>query len=167
MQRVILTLAFIVKDEKILLGYKKKSGLGMGKWNGFGGKVQEGENVETAAKRELLEESVVTATFLERRGIQEFIRAKAPDEILEVHVFLVKEYLGSPEETEEMLPRWFSLNKIPFEKMWDDDKYWLPVLLENRFFVAKFWLDRDENVVEYKINTNITKQLLLEQYPID
>ena len=46
----LLTLAFIKDSSKILLGYKKR-GFGIGRWNGFGGKVQPGESIENAAKR--------------------------------------------------------------------------------------------------------------------
>ena len=39
------TLMLIVDENKILLGMKKR-GFGEGKWNGFGGKVNEGETIE-------------------------------------------------------------------------------------------------------------------------
>jgi len=46
----ILTLAFVRRPGEILLGYKKR-GFGVGKWNGFGGKVEIGETIHDAAKR--------------------------------------------------------------------------------------------------------------------
>ena len=46
----LLTLAFVTQKDKVLLGLKKK-GFGMGRWNGFGGKVEKGETIEEAAKR--------------------------------------------------------------------------------------------------------------------
>ena len=46
----LLTLAFVKTPTNILLGYKKR-GFGMGRWNGFGGKVEVGETIEGAAKR--------------------------------------------------------------------------------------------------------------------
>lgn len=39
-------------DIKVLLGLKKR-GLGVDKWNGFGGKLEPGETIEEAAKREM------------------------------------------------------------------------------------------------------------------
>ena len=50
------TLCFCVKDDKVLLAMKKR-GFGAGKWNGYGGKVQEGESPAVTAVRELKEES--------------------------------------------------------------------------------------------------------------
>jgi 8-oxo-dGTP diphosphatase/2-hydroxy-dATP diphosphatase len=58
----VLTLVLVVdtchsvSSWRILLGMKKR-GFGMGKWNGFGGKVEPAETVEDAALRELEEEA--------------------------------------------------------------------------------------------------------------
>lgn len=62
--RKILTLCMVMKDGKLLLGMKKR-GFGMGRWNGFGGKVEAGESIEEAAKREVFEESGLVARSVE------------------------------------------------------------------------------------------------------
>jgi 8-oxo-dGTP pyrophosphatase MutT (NUDIX family) len=49
-----------VTDGEVLLGMKKR-GFGVGKFNGFGGKVESGESVPDAAVRELREESGLIA----------------------------------------------------------------------------------------------------------
>ena len=49
------TNCFLVRGDKVLLGMKKR-GLGVGWWNGFGGKTDNGESVELAAVRETKEE---------------------------------------------------------------------------------------------------------------
>jgi NADH pyrophosphatase NudC (nudix superfamily) len=46
----LLTLVLIYNRTHVLLGMKKR-GFGVGRWNGFGGKVQEGESLENAARR--------------------------------------------------------------------------------------------------------------------
>ena len=51
----LVTLCLLVKDDKVLLAMKKR-GFGMGKWNGVGGKVEDGETIEMAAARETGEE---------------------------------------------------------------------------------------------------------------
>jgi 8-oxo-dGTP pyrophosphatase MutT (NUDIX family) len=61
----ILTLCIIHKNSKILLGMKKR-GFGAGFWNGFGGKVKEGESIEEAAKRETKEEIGVVPLDLKK-----------------------------------------------------------------------------------------------------
>ena len=67
----VLTLCIIHKDFKILLGMKKR-GFGVGKWNGVGGKVKEGENITDAAIRETKEEIRVLALNPEKAGVLHF-----------------------------------------------------------------------------------------------
>lgn len=151
MNKKILTLCLICRDGKILLGMKKR-GFGMGNWNGFGGKVQEGETIEDATKRELLEESGLTATELKKVGVLQFSWQGKEDEILEVHSFKAVDFMGQPQETEEMKPEWFAIKDIPFEKMWADDKYWFPLFLENKQFEGRFLFDESNNIVEYELH---------------
>ncbi|MSU60307.1 MAG: 8-oxo-dGTP diphosphatase [Candidatus Staskawiczbacteria bacterium] len=150
MSKKVLTLCLICREGAILLGMKKR-GFGMGKWNGFGGKVNEGETIEDATKRELLEESGLTATTLEKVGILRFNWQGKEEDILEVHSFKALDFSGEPMETEEMKPQWFSIKDIPFEKMWPDDKYWVPLFLEGKKFEGKFLYDNENNVVEYDL----------------
>ena len=49
-QNKLYTLALIRNNDNILLGMKKR-GFGVGRWNGFGGKVHSGETILEAAKR--------------------------------------------------------------------------------------------------------------------
>lgn len=159
MAKKVLTLCLICKDDAILLGMKKR-GFGMGRWNGFGGKVHEGETIEEATKRELLEESGLTATTLKKVGVLQFswqsphrrpAGEAGEDDILEVHSFQALDFSGEPQETEEMKPQWFSISEIPFDKMWPDDKYWFPLFLEGKQFQGRFLFDNDNNVVEYDL----------------
>lgn len=135
-----LTLSIVYKDNKVLLGFKKR-GFGVGRWNGFGGKVEEGETIEEAAKRELQEESGVIADRIEKMGVLNF-EFESDSKILEVHVFLITSFTQEPVETEEMRPEWFAVDKIPFDYMWPDDVYWLPRVLEGKKFKGKFLFDR-------------------------
>lgn len=48
--RKIMTLTMIIKNDEVLLGMKNR-GIGTGKWNGFGGKVEPNETIDDAAKR--------------------------------------------------------------------------------------------------------------------
>src|SRR4051812_34321108 len=105
----LLTLIVIHQGDKVLLGMKKR-GFGAGRWNGFGGKLHEGETIEQAAFRELKEEIGIETQKLDKRGIIQFSWKAKPEEILEVHIFKVDTFLGEPSEGEEMKPQWFHIN---------------------------------------------------------
>ncbi|EMD34686.1 hypothetical protein CERSUDRAFT_116874 [Gelatoporia subvermispora B] len=143
----LYTNAFVLQDNKILLGYKKR-GLGKDLYNGFGGKVEPGETSAEAAVRELQEEAGITAT-LRHCGVLFFTVTDIPY-AFHVDVYIASEYSGTIIETEEMRPQWFSATQstsemdvtpeflpIPYETMWTDDPFWLPLLIQGRPFVGR------------------------------
>ncbi|KAI8377353.1 NUDIX hydrolase domain-like protein [Blakeslea trispora] len=152
----ILTLVLVIDSNKILLGMKKR-GFGANKFNGFGGKVEQGETIEEGAKRELMEECEIEAIDLEKRGLLLFTFEDDPI-ALETHIFVTKQYQGHPNETEEMKPEWFTLDTIPFDKMWSDDKYWFPSLLAGELFTGHFHFAKDQETI-IKNEVAIVKQL--------
>ena len=50
-----------------------------------------------------------------------------------------------------MRPQWFHIDKLPFDKMWPDDKYWYPLFLQNKKFTGKFFLKDLDSLIEYKL----------------
>lgn len=145
----VTTLCTILKDSQILLGMKKR-GFGEGWWNGFGGKLQPGETIEAAAVRECQEEAGITPTSISPCATLHFYFEDSPEQ-LEVHVFLVEAFDGQPQESEEMRPVWFSLDKIPYEKMWADDPYWLPQVLAGKKLAGTFWFKDTKTLLRHEI----------------
>jgi len=143
----VSTLLIIHKDDKILLGMKKR-GFGEGRWNGFGGKLQGDESIESAAIRETMEEANIQPLNMRKRAVFHFM-FKGESDILEVHLFTSDDFKGEPIETEEMRPRWFHVNKIPFSLMWPDDAHWMPLLLQGKNFQGDFYF-RDEKTISYQ-----------------
>ena len=130
------TLALLVRGDEILLGQKKKhhdKAFGVGKWNGFGGKVDVGETVEQAMVRECSEECGATPTKWEKVAVNDFM----VDYDQVVHVYLVSEWDGEITETAEMRPKWFKKSEIPYGKMWDDDIFWLPAVVLGKKLIAR------------------------------
>ena len=146
----VMTLILIHDHPRILLG-KKKRGFGVGRWNGFGGKVHEGETIEEAARRELKEEVGIEVADLKKIGINEFGWKHKPDK-LEVHIFKSTSWSGEPIESEEMAPKWFFADEIPFGEMWSDDVYWFPYFMRNRKFRGKYIFDDNDKVLDYSIS---------------
>lgn len=151
----ILTLCLAVREGRILLGMKKR-GFGVGRWNGFGGKVEEGETIEEGVKREMQEECGVVIEKMEKVGIHEFEFADRRGEILEVHVFRVDTWSGEPVETEEMRPQWFTTDAIPYDAMWPDDIHWIPVFLAGKKFRTKFLFGEDDSILENEVSEGDT-----------
>ncbi|MBI4991648.1 MAG: 8-oxo-dGTP diphosphatase [Candidatus Harrisonbacteria bacterium] len=128
-----VTLCLLLADNQILLAMKKR-GFGAGKWNGFGGKVGEGEGLETAAIRELQEEAGIQSKEdnLQKVGDISFYFKENSEWNQQVHIFLVKGWNGEAQESEEMKPRWYNIDNIPYGSMWAADKEWLPLILQGK-----------------------------------
>jgi len=153
MREEVITLIYQYGKEmepQLLLGLKKKK-FGEGKYNGFGGGVEKGETLEEAAIRETLEEARIHIMTPERWGKILFTFDSGEQNHL-VHFFKVRYYGESAKETEEMKPQLFNLDKIPYEKMWEDDKYWLPLLLQRKKFKGIFHYDSNSKIKNYKLN---------------
>lgn len=140
------TIVFCLRGDDILLGMKKQ-GFGVGKWNGFGGKVKDGETIAEAAARELQEEAGINAdpNDLAQVAQLEFWFADTP--IFEAHVFTVHSWRGEPAESDEMRPQWFSHADIPWDTMWSDDPIWLPEVLAGRTVKGVFRFDEAGEIV--------------------
>ncbi|MEO8351118.1 MAG: 8-oxo-dGTP diphosphatase [Chthoniobacteraceae bacterium] len=133
-------LCFVVKNGRILL-IRKKRGLGAGKINGPGGKIEPGETALEAAVRETQEEIGVTPLRLEERGVLRFQFTDGYS--LHCVVFFAEDCLGEPIETEEATPMWVPIEGIPYAEMWADDRHWLPLALEGKSFDGWFEFDGD------------------------
>ena len=131
------------------MGYKKR-GFGKGNLLGIGGKVEEGETIEQAAIRELQEEIDIKPDTLTPRGILNFYFPHVEDESWnqQVHIFITTSWQGEPNESDEIKPQWFICNEIPYEKMWDDAKYWLPHILANKIIEANFFFNKELQVID-------------------
>jgi mutator protein MutT len=145
-----VTLLFLQREGQILLAMKKR-GFGVNKWNGVGGKLDEGETREQAAIRECQEEIGVTPINMQLAGEIDF--TDLPDVHHYCHVYTATEWDGEPAETEEMRPQWFDLDKIPYDAMWPDDELWLPTLLEGKPFKATIIINPDDTVQKCDVNT--------------
>lgn len=151
--RLLLTLCIVCTGEHVLLGMKKR-GFGAGKWNGFGGKVHEGEDPLAGATRELQEEAGIIPLDLTESDVLHFDfldGSSAPGELLEVHLFTATQFHGTPTESEEMLPKWFGVAEIPYADMWPDDEYWLPKVVCGARVQCHFSFGAQDTIVDQKV----------------
>ncbi len=143
------TNCFLIDENgKVLLAMKKR-GFGVGKWNGVGGKVQEGERPDETAAREVKEEIGVTVKTDDLVKVAEIDYSNEdPNWGMFVHVFIAKEWKGKPEESEEMKPEWFDEEDISFGEAWPDLVHWLPRILAGEKLKANFLYKADGELLE-------------------
>ncbi|HEX4083454.1 MAG TPA: NUDIX domain-containing protein [Chthoniobacteraceae bacterium] len=132
------TLCFIVADGRIMLIHKKR-GLGGGKVNGPGGRLEPGEAPIDGAIRETIEETGVRPIGLEQVGEVSFQFLDGYS--LHCTVFIASGCVGTPFETDEALPFWCGVHEAPYGQMWEDDRHWLPLLLARERFAGFFVFD--------------------------
>lgn len=149
-KRIVTTLLLIECGENLLLGEKKR-GFGLGKINGVGGKLEPNETPLDAVVRECREEIGVTPISPVEYGIIEFDEVVKNERcIVEMHIFKCNGYSENetPKESDEIKPLFVNKNQIPYDKMFEDDRYWLPELLKGRKFKGFFVYDDNLNLLK-------------------
>ena len=143
----VATLLFVVKDDTVLL-IRKKRGLGAGKINGPGGRLEANETPMECAIRETREELLINPLQVRAAGELFFHAEDMPR--IHGHVFVATDYEGTPSETDEAIPLWFPVADIPYDEMWDDDRYWLPAVLGGAS--VKGWFSFvEESLIDYRL----------------
>ena len=145
------TLCFIVDGtppDRILLG-RKKRGFGQGKLNGLGGKVRPDETPIRTIVREVREEAgvIVSPDGLRSAGTITFHFPFERSFDHHVHLFVASDWEGDPRESAEMAPAWYAIDAIPYDRMWADDRHWLPHVLAGRRICAQFAFAVDNETV--------------------
>ena len=139
------TLCFIRERQRVLM-IRKKRGLGSGKINGVGGRLEGDESPLQGILRETLEELGITLIDPVERGELHFQFLDGYS--LFCTVFIASRFDGTPVETEEAAPLWFEIGQLPYNEMWEDDKLWLPQALEGKSFRGFFVFDGERMVSE-------------------
>lgn len=142
------TTCLLRRENQILLAMKKR-GFGVGKWNGVGGKQQGDEDIDTTAIREVEEEIKVKIDpqDLEKVAAFKFYFPYKPEWNMEVYFYFCYKWQGKPEETEEMKPQWYDLDKLPHDQMWEDYIHWLPRVLRGEKLEGEIYFNEDNNTL--------------------
>lgn len=134
----VCVITFLFDKDQVLL-IDKKQGMGAGLVNAPGGHVELAETATEAAIREFKEE---TELDIENPTLIGKLNFQFKDGLSERgYVFFAHTYSGTPQETEEARPFWCPIKDIPYDKMWEDDRYWLPQALEGKKFEGFFIFD--------------------------
>jgi len=135
----LATLCYVKKNGKTLMLFrnKKKNDYHKGKWNGLGGKFEPGESPEECALREVKEESGLIATSIKLKGFITFPMFDLKEDWY-VFVFVIDKFEGTLIDSPEGKLEWIPDDKLLELNLWDGDKHFIPWLLEDKFFSAKF-----------------------------
>lgn len=120
------TLLFLRQGDQVLLIHKRR-GHGAGKINGPGGKPEPGESPQRCVVRETREEVGIDVLDANLAAVFRFVDTHDHDWL--GFVFTATAFAGEPRPSAEALPFWAPVADLPLERMWDDDRYWLPRLL--------------------------------------
>lgn len=140
---------FIRQGDEVLL-IRKKRGLGAGKINAPGGRLNPGETPLAAAVREVEEEVGLTPLEITPHGELRFEFVDGYR--LLAHVFVARGHRGELVETDEALPFWCKLTALPYAEMWADDALWLPLVLAGRRIDGRFLFD-GERMLGYALDS--------------
>ena len=153
MEPVPVCLCFLTRTgadggREVLLG-RKRRGFGTGRILGLGGHLEPGETALDAAVRETAEECGIAVAPTDLREVAEvvFRFPERPEWDLSVAVFLGENVTGEVRECDEIEPLWFPADALPFDEMWEDNRYWLPRVLAGEVLRAEFVYTADDKTV--------------------
>ncbi len=135
------TLCYIEQDGKYLMLHrvKKEVDCNKDKWIGIGGKFEDGESPEECMLREVYEETTLTVTDWEYRGIVTFVSDEWETEYM--HLFTSRSFTGTPcksEDCREGNLEWVNISDVPRLPLWEGDRIFLDLLSKNvPFFSLK------------------------------
>lgn len=135
--KILTTLCYIEKDEQYLMMHRvsKQNDLNQGKWIGVGGHFIEGESPEECLLREVKEETGLTLTAYKLRGIITFVSDEWGCEYM--HLYTADAFEGTlgakeMEACSEGILKWVPKEEIFDLNLWEGDKIFLKLLLENQ-----------------------------------
>ena len=138
------------KKTLMLHRIKKENDVHEGKWNGLGGKFEQGETPEECVIREIKEESGLTITNPQLKG---FITFPLFDGVHDwyVFVFVAVKYSGDLIDSNEGKLEWIPDEKITQLNLWDGDQIFLEWLDQDKFFSAKFFYEK-KKLVKHEVS---------------
>lgn len=139
MKLATLCYVFDKKKNSTLMIYrnKKLNDYHEGKWNGLGGKFEQGESPEECAIREIEEECGIKVKSVKMKGFITFPLFDGKDDWY-VFLFTADDFEGELINSSEGHLEWIPNNKLTEINLWDGDKIFIPWLFQDKFFSAKF-----------------------------
>lgn len=160
------TIVYILErrgNQTYVLMAKKKKKIGIGKWFGYGGKI-ENESPRACAVRETREESVNIILHEKTLTPVALVDFYKEDTLLFKTLFYTTwDYSGEPEETDEMAdPTWFNIDNLPWHDIKAGDDLIIPHVIREAPHKGFIRFSQDEKeVLEYSIVPCSTEDLVI------
>lgn len=125
------TLIYVERGDEYLMLHrtKKKNDANHDKWLGVGGGIEENETPEQCLLREVFEETGLTLTAWQKRGVIDFVSDCWEDE--QMHLYTADAWTGECIECNEGDLEWLPFDRIPSLPLWEGDRIFLNLLREN------------------------------------
>lgn len=146
----LTTLCYIEKDGAYLMLHrtKKENDQSHDKWLGVGGKFEDGESPQECVLREVKEETGLTLTDYQYRGIVTFVSDQWETEYM--HLFTADGYEGEIVECDEGILEWVKKEEVLDLKLWEGDKLFLNRLNGSREFFSLKVEYEGEQLINWK-----------------
>lgn len=133
---ILATLGYVISPDRrqVLLVHRNKrpDDLHWGKYNGLGGKVDAGETVVECIRREVWEESGLTATEARLRGTISWPGFGKNGADWFGFIFRIDAWSGTPHDgNHEGSLEWVDLDRIGELPMWESDSLFLPMVFDD------------------------------------
>ena len=141
------TLCYITRGNDVLMLHrvKKKNDINKDKWIGIGGKFEGEESPDECIRREALEETGLTLTSLQCRGIVTFLNDCCEGEYM--FLFTADGFEGELRECDEGDLQWVSREFLDALPKWEGDQIFLDLLWEGApFFLLTLRYSGDQLV---------------------
>ena len=151
------TLCYIEKDDCYLMLFrnKKEKDPCEGKWVGIGGKFEPGENADACCLREVFEETGLTLTDYQFRGVIHFQSDVLPDEDMYLYTATAWEGMEDGKGIEgfdcnEGMLQWVPKKDIFSLNLWEGDQYFLRPLVEGKQSIEMTCVYEGDHLVKYE-----------------
>lgn len=122
------TLCYLERGGQYLMLHRvrKKNDPNHDKWIGVGGGIEEGETPEQCLLREVREETGLTLTGYDKRGVIDFISDVCEDEVM--HLYTAHSWTGEMTDCDEGVLQWVDKDKVCDLPLWEGDRVFLRLI---------------------------------------
>lgn len=155
MKSPLTTLCYIEKDDAYLMLHRisKAIDVNKDKWIGVGGHFEDGESPEECLLREVYEETGLTLTSYDFRGLVTFVSDECLTEYM--CLFTADGFEGELKVCDEGVLEWVPKSNITSLNLWEGDKWFLRLLQERKDFFSMKLTYNGDKLIEVQVDGKV------------